>query len=58
MKRGCLHNSHAEFTQLSYGFYSILIRILLNSHTDFTQFSCRFYSILLTKLLNSRNTPK
>ncbi len=31
MKRGCLLNSIADFTQISYGIYSILVRILLNS---------------------------
>ena len=31
MKRGCLLNSIADFTQLSYGIYSILVHILLNS---------------------------
>ena len=31
MKRGCLLNSHADFTQFSWEFYSILLTKLLNS---------------------------
>lgn len=39
MKRGCLLNSIADFTQISYGIYSILVHILLNSTDKITQFS-------------------
>ena len=39
MKRGCLLNSIADFTQISYGIYSILVHILLNYTDKITQFS-------------------
>lgn len=39
MKRGCLLNSPARFTQFSCRIYSILLQILLNSTDKITQFS-------------------
>lgn len=53
MKRACLLNSHADFTQIYCRFYSNLLTDLLKSTTGFTQIYCQIYSILCTNLLNS-----
>ena len=46
MKRACLLNSHADFTQICVQIYSILLRILLKSAYKSTQFYRKNYSIL------------